>query len=165
MEIFALAIWCIFWGVICAVLAERKGRGPIIWFVMGFLFSFLAMILLFVMSDITNNVTEESWVDTRTAERKKEKEDKRRSAEISTVSVSDTRDCPYCAETIKKAAIICRFCGRDIPAITEKAFSPPATPIVKPLLLPYDHIECLRCGSQQRSDRIICKDCGAAFTQ
>ncbi|GEM_PF-623449 len=26
----------------------------------------------------------------------------------------DTRECPYCYETIKKRAIVCRFCGRDI---------------------------------------------------
>lgn len=48
-----LAGWCIFWGVICAVLAERKGRSPFNWFVMGFLFSFLALILLLVMSDLS----------------------------------------------------------------------------------------------------------------
>ena len=26
----------------------------------------------------------------------------------------DTRACPWCAESIKKAARICRFCGRDV---------------------------------------------------
>jgi hypothetical protein len=27
----------------------------------------------------------------------------------------DTRACPFCAETIKRAAVVCRFCGRDLP--------------------------------------------------
>jgi len=26
-----------------------------------------------------------------------------------------TRPCPFCAETIKAAAVVCRFCGRDLP--------------------------------------------------
>jgi hypothetical protein len=26
----------------------------------------------------------------------------------------DERTCPWCAETIKAAAVICRFCGRDV---------------------------------------------------
>ena len=30
--------------------------------------------------------------------------------------VGPTRTCPHCAETIKAAAKICRFCGRELPA-------------------------------------------------
>ena len=31
---------------------------------------------------------------------------------------ADTKACPFCAETIKKAAKICRYCGRDLPENT-----------------------------------------------
>jgi hypothetical protein len=27
------------------------------------------------------------------------------------------RTCPFCAETIKMAAVVCRFCGRDLPKL------------------------------------------------
>jgi hypothetical protein len=29
---------------------------------------------------------------------------------------TDGRPCPYCAEPIRRAAVICRHCGRDVPA-------------------------------------------------
>lgn len=32
------------------------------------------------------------------------------------VDADDTRPCPLCAEPIKKAAIVCKHCGRDVPA-------------------------------------------------
>lgn len=31
-----------------------------------------------------------------------------------TIKPLDTKNCPYCAETIKAEAKICRFCGRDL---------------------------------------------------
>jgi hypothetical protein len=46
-------------------------------------------------------------------------------AECSSKITADTRLCPYCAEVIKKAAIVCKHCGRDV-APSQGAARPPS---------------------------------------
>jgi len=36
---------------------------------------------------------------------------------IAAFSTSTVRDCPYCAEQVKREASVCRHCGHDLPRI------------------------------------------------
>lgn len=92
MEILALLIWFLVWGFICGVVAGNRGRSATAWFFLGFFFSFIAFIIL-VSIPVIN----------------------RRSGIVPTVDNDQVKVCPYCAETIKAAAVVCRFCGRDVP--------------------------------------------------
>ena len=47
-------IWFIM-GVLSAIVAEGKGRNAGVWFALGFLFSFIALIIVVLLPPINNN--------------------------------------------------------------------------------------------------------------
>lgn len=78
-------------GVIAGMIAERKGRNVLPWFVIGFLFSLLGIIFALVVAPRAQGI------------------------EAQALGGGAMKKCPYCAEVIKTEAVKCRFCGSDLP--------------------------------------------------
>ena len=76
-------------GLIAAVIASNKGRSFAGWFCYGFLIAPVAIVHALVVKD-------------RAVIRKEAQE------------AFDSKTCPRCAEKIRRAAKVCRFCGTEL---------------------------------------------------
>jgi hypothetical protein len=103
MELVVIWIFC---GIVASIVASNKGRSGCGWFILGvFLgpFAFAVALLPKVESRIQS---QGSGPDVRL------KNDEKRPADL---SHRDTKVCPQCAEEVKAAAKICRFCRYEFP--------------------------------------------------
>jgi hypothetical protein len=93
MDYFILAMVC---GFICAAIASSKGRSTGGWFILGALFSLLAIIIVAVLSSNkpAPAVSQASGLPLEMPE--------------------DTVRCPECRELIRADARKCKHCGSTI---------------------------------------------------
>lgn len=90
-EIGILVVYVVF-AVATGALAAKKGRSGVLWGLLAFIFTPLVIIIVACLS---------------TDETAKEKN-------MRSLEDMDYRDCPYCAEKIKREACVCKHCGKDV---------------------------------------------------
>lgn len=105
MEI--LAIWFAV-AIVTAIAAGARGRSPIGWFFLGLLCSFMGLIAVLVMHPLKNEIPPEAFARD--------------------MGETSYRDCPFCAEPIKKAAVKCKHCGSKVKRQTEVSGDEPTKP-------------------------------------
>ena len=101
MEYVVILVVAVLLGLIPAKIAQSKGYAFGKWWVYGFLIFIVAIIHACVLKpkNISSGTSESGNIDTTTAE--------------------GTKKCPFCAETIKTEAKICRFCSKELEQGTE----------------------------------------------
>lgn len=100
-------------AILSGMMASSKGRNVQIWVLLGACFPLISLLVLVIIKDLK--------AEAEAAQRMIDSENLRRMSVASQTTgpstpASDMKTCPHCAEPIKLAAKICRFCNRDQPA-------------------------------------------------
>lgn len=95
-----LTTWIIVWlicGFICSAISSNKGHNAGSWFVIGILFGPLAILAVLAQSKAERII------------------------ELDSINDGSGVKCQFCAELIKKEALVCKHCGRDLPKTTSNS--------------------------------------------
>lgn len=70
------------------------------------------------------------------------------------------RKCPFCAELVKKEAVVCKHCGNDLPSIAEPKTPDTFEVVHAPMGRAETFLRCPKCGKFNAPDAEKCAFCG-----
>ena len=128
--LFLVLVLAIVGGIVGALIGNSKDRAGT-GFLLGFLLGFIGWIIVAVMEPSPEERTRRQQEATTAAAMGAAIYNAQSGAAAHypaapPAAAATDHPCPWCAEMIKPAAIVCRFCGRDVEPAT--APPPPVTP-------------------------------------
>lgn len=118
MPVFAFVLWLVF-AVLVGIIASSKGRSGFGYFLLSIVLSpLIGFLFVVAMPKVDKDESEQKNDKVAKPAVTRNTVRSQPSAPLSTFK--DTRSCPKCAEDIKKAATVCRFCGHELEAETSK---------------------------------------------